>query len=199
MELEKIIGNNEKILWRGKPSRKCFMLESIFNPMLPFALIWAAFDSIFIIASIMSGEPGMIGFMSIFMLIHLMPVWIYLGGVLLAKRRYQNTEYVITDRGIYVSGGTFNYSYEMKPLTEVSHVKIDRGIFDQKLGVGDVTSVCTHGAHEEGITIHDISDYMEVFNLIKKLHTDIYSDTMFPNDMRPQGNHGYNTKYTMDK
>ena len=29
----------------------------------------------------------------------------------------------------------------------------------------------------------------------KKYQTDIYADTQFPNDYRPQSNHGYNTKY----
>ena len=42
--LEKIVGNEEKILWKGKPSKKCFILESIFNPLLPFALMWLLFD-----------------------------------------------------------------------------------------------------------------------------------------------------------
>ena len=35
-DLKGMIGENEKILWEGKPSKKCFILESIFNPLLPF-------------------------------------------------------------------------------------------------------------------------------------------------------------------
>ena len=35
----------------------------------------------------------------------------------------------------------------------------------------------------------------EVFELIKKLQEDIYTDTMYPNDLRPETNHGYTTKY----
>ena len=46
-----------------------------------------------------------------------------------------------------------------------------------------------------GINICNIAEYQEVFNLIKKMQTDIYADTMYPNDMRPEGNHGYQTKY----
>lgn len=203
--LEKIIGNEEKILWKGKPSKKCFILESIFNPLLPFALIWLCLDLFFIGASMSVGEGAFGGFILVFMLFHLMPVWIYLGGVLLSFRRYKNTEYVITDRGIYVSGGVFSYTYEMKPFTELSHVRIHRGIFDQSLGVGDVeassnqtfnyTNRSNSSAVTAGISIKDIPDYMEVFNMVKKLQTDIYSDTMYPNDLRPKENHGYKTEY----
>lgn len=43
--------------------------------------------------------------------------------------------------------------------------------------------------------INSISEYSKVFQLVKKLQKDIYSDTMFPNDLRPEENHGYRTKY----
>ena len=43
--------------------------------------------------------------------------------------------------------------------------------------------------------IADIKDYRKVFELIKKLQEDIYTDTMYPNDLRPETNHGYTTKY----
>lgn len=203
--LEKIIGNEENVLWKGKPSKKCFVLESVFNPMLPFALLWLFFD-LFAIGKMMSTVNGGAGmFVLVVMLFHLMPVWIYLSGVLLSLRRYKNTEYVITERGIYVSGGAFSYTYEMKPFTELSHVRIHRGIFDQYLGVGDVeassnqmfnyTNTSNRSASMAAISIKDIPDYEEVFNLVKKLQTDIYSDTMYPNDLRPKENHGYNTQY----
>ena len=38
-------------------------------------------------------------------------------------------------------------------------------------------------------------NYQKVFELIKKLQTDIYADTMYPNDLRPQENRGYSTEY----
>ena len=44
-ELATMVGKDEKILWFSKPDKKCFILESIFNPMLPFALLWLLFDS----------------------------------------------------------------------------------------------------------------------------------------------------------
>ena len=203
--LENIIGNEEKVLWKGKPSKKCFLLESIFNPMLPFALMWLFFDIFAFGKSMSIGSGAFGGFIIIFMFFHLMPVWIYLSGVLLSLRRYKNTEYVITERGIYVSGGVFSYTYEMKPFTELSHVRIHRGIFDQYLGVGDVeassnqtfnyTNTSNRSASMAAISIKDIPDYAEVFNMVKKLQTDIYSDTMYPNDLRPKENHGYNTQY----
>ena len=82
----------------------------------------------------------------------------------------------------------------MKPFAELSHISIHRGIFDQILGVGDVVFTCDHRG---GLTICDIKDYKRVFNMTKKLQTDIYSDTMYPNALRPAENPGYNTKYKL--
>ena len=39
-ELKLLIGKDEKIIYAGKPNKKCFIFESVFNPLLPFALIW---------------------------------------------------------------------------------------------------------------------------------------------------------------
>lgn len=43
-DLKKLVDNNEKILYEGKPNKKCFIFESIFNPLMPLALIWAIID-----------------------------------------------------------------------------------------------------------------------------------------------------------
>lgn len=199
-DLELMVGTNETILWRGRPHKKCFILESIFNPLLPFALIWAVVDAIVFGVIAFSGGP--VHFVVMFLAVHLMPVYIYIGGVVLSFRKYRNTAYIITDKGIYVSGGTFSFTYEMKPFTDLSHINIRRGIWDQMLGVGDVISVCSHSglssghSHASGgLTICDIPDYQNVFNLIKQLQTDIYADTQYPNDLRPKENHGYQTQY----
>lgn len=210
-DLELMVGQQEQILWRGRPDKRCFIFESIFNSMLPFALIWGLLDGSMIAGMTRVSGPAGQGFglaMAGFFILHMMPVWIYLGGVLFSILKYKHTEFIITDKGVYISGGTFTYNYEMKPFTDLSHINIHRGIFDQLLGVGDVIMVCghtvyngdsrsSHNGHSahDGFKIYDIPDYQRVFSMVKQLQTDIYSDTMYPNDMRPQENHGYRTSY----
>ncbi len=209
-ELELMVDSNEKVLWKGKPNKRCFILEGIFNPMLPFALVWFLFDSIFIVSTAMEAKAtGTIPIFSIiFLLFHLMPVWIYLGGIIFVLRRYKHTEYIVTDKGVYYSGGLFSYTCNMKPFTELARVNIHRGIIDQIIGVGDVVLTSNNIADyyssnvrvngrpiNVGITIADIKEYRKVFELIKKLQEDIYTDTMYPNALRPEENQGYRTKY----
>ena len=41
-ELTLLVGKGEKILYAGKPDKRCFIFECIFNPLLPFAVLWAS-------------------------------------------------------------------------------------------------------------------------------------------------------------
>jgi len=198
-ELKRIVGSNEKILYEGKPNKKCYVFESIFNPLLPFALIWAIFDFGVIGGALSTENSGNVLFFLIpFMLLHLMPVWIYLGGILFTVRRYKNTAYIVTDRAIYVSGGVFTTNINTKPFAELSHINLHRGIFDQMFNVGDIIATSNH-LNQNGkittITISSVSNYIDVFNIVKKVQTDIYTDVMYPNAKRPNENPGYNTEY----
>lgn len=213
-ELESMVGKNEHVFWKGNPDKKCFILESIFNPLLPLAILWLLFDAFFLSKALGTGDSGVRYFIICFMVLHLMPVWLYLGGVIFSVRKYRRTGYIVTDKGVYISGGLFSYSNRMKPFAELSNIEIHRGVFDQMLGVGDVIITTSGGpmtsssivtarsvdsvAMSGNLVLKDLSDYQDVCSLIKQLQTDIFSDTMYPNDLRPESNHGYRTKYYPD-
>lgn len=201
-DLKQMVNSGEKILWEGRPDSKCFKFETIFNPLLPFAIVWLLFDGFVMGFGLSTAFQMGQGFAAVFMipffLLHLMPVWLYLGGIILMRRRYQNTYYIVTDRAIYISGGVITKHVQTKPFAEMSHIDLHRGIFDQKFNVGDV--ICTSSQHStEGATsaikISSISNYIDVFNMVKKLQQDVYADIMYPNDKRTSENHGYNTEY----
>ena len=198
-DLKKLVSENENILYEGKPNKKCFIFESIFNPLMPIALLWGVIDFGIMGGAFFFSEVKQMAFFIIpFMLLHLMPVWLYLGGIIFTFRRYKNTYYIVTDSGIYVSGGVFSKTYNHKPFAELSHVDLHRGVFDQMFNVGDIittSSQLSSNNTNASISICSISDYIDVYNLVNKLQKDIYTDVMYPNDKRPTENHGYNTKY----
>lgn len=206
MTLRNQISSNETIIWEGKKDVKVSILEGIFNPLLPFAIVWLLIDTgfigVFMGGFVSSGTPALFTLGTAgFFLIHLMPVWLYLFGVLTAGMKAKNTEYLITDRAIYIQTGVFKTVTEMKPFADLSHVTVSQGIFDKMCGTGDVITVCSHvsttseGGHSHGMNIDNIKDYESVFRLVKEYQEAIYTDTMYPNDLRPRENHGYNTTY----
>lgn len=193
-ELKSMVGTSETIFYEGKPDKKCFIMESILNPLLPVAIVWAIFDLGFL-----SFGAGSMSFVMVpFMLFHMMPVWIYLFGVVFSFRKYKNTYYIVTDHAVYVSSGIFTMNLETKTFAELSRVNLHRGVFDQMFGVGDIqitTNQYTKKNTPALLNINSIANYTEVYQLVKKLQRDVYSDMMYPNDLRPEENHGYQTKY----
>ena len=83
-----VLAAGESILWRGKPKKSAFIATKSLT-MLPIAIIWLCFDSVLIMEAFQGDGPW---FLIPFMLLHLMPVWIYLGGVLFSFRRHRHTE-----------------------------------------------------------------------------------------------------------
>ena len=77
-ELKSMVGNDETVLYEGKPDKRCFLFESIFNPLLPIAIIWAVID----LGLLGFADGGFQPILTPFMLFHMMPVWIYLSGVI---------------------------------------------------------------------------------------------------------------------
>ena len=81
-----VLVNGESIIWSGKPKKSAYIINKFFT-MLPFAIIWLMFDSIFIISFIASGSfMEMLWFIIPFFALHLMPVWIWLSNVLTDKK-----------------------------------------------------------------------------------------------------------------
>ena len=189
-----MVGKDEEILWTGKPNLKCFVLEAIFNPLLPFAIVWALFDGFFITAVFHKGEivqqmPFLPIVLIAFFAVHLMPVWIYLGGVLFACLRQKHTDFIITNKGVYASGGTFSQTFDHKEIAQIDSVQIHRGIFDQWIGVGDIILSSTteenlnlpfqlpmqnkmgplRSVKQSNITLHDLPDFQAAYELLKEL------------------------------
>ena len=148
--------------------------------MLPIAFIWGLIDfSFFSLAFHQEGFPKEMGvFLIGFFALHLMPVWIYLAGIIFSFLRYQNTSFAITDQGVYISSGMFTQNYERKPFAEMSHVNLSRGIIDRMIGVGDVVMTSqadryvTRNPLIHGTSICDIKDYAEVYQIVLHEFTD---------------------------
>ncbi len=194
-----LLEDNEKPLWQGKPNKTCFILEAIFNPLLPFAIIWALVDFGFIHAAF--SNPGkydqnVLLFTIPFFTLHLMPVWIYLGGILVSFFNYKHTEFLVSDKGIYCSYGVFSTKYKHKSLSDIKTVTIERGMVDNWIGVGDVNCLEDRDKYYSKrefyntgiITICDIPDFSELYHLINQLINDTKKDNIVPDDMRPYGN-----------
>lgn len=184
---------DEKILWEGKPDKKSYVLGRIVQ-MMPIALIWLAFDGfgIFMIATQAKGLPTFAYFLFVgFFLIHLTPVWIWIANIVSAFKRLKNTEYAFTDKRIIIKTGFFA-KFDMIFYSDIAGLNMHVGIIDKMFKVGDII-IMTNS--DVTYMVEDIDNPYFILERLQKISNDIKTDMQFPNDLRPEENHGYNTQY----
>lgn len=184
--------DGEKILWEGKPNKKSFVLARIVK-MMPFALLWLAFDGFFIgMLCTVEGIPKFVYFIMIgFFAIHLTPVWIWIGNIVTAFKRLKNTEYAFTDKRIIIKTGFFA-KFDTVFYMDIASIDLRVGFIDRMFHVGDII-IRTNS--EMSYMVEDIDNPYFIQERLQKIVNDIKTDMHFPNDLRPDENHGYNTQY----
>lgn len=191
--IEDMIDKDESILLRLKPNKKVFVLSSILR-LLPIVLIWGALD-IFAITQFASSVSGSdLWFMILFFALHLFPVWGWIAGIVKAYAEHKNIEYVFTDKRILIRSGIIGIDFKSMFYSEVESVSARVGILERIFKVGDIYILAT----SQSAVLQDIPDPYFILNKLKKITLDIKTDIYYPNDLRPDKNHGYNTKYIKD-
>lgn len=193
-KIEDFLNEDEQILWRAKPKKSAFIWSKILN-MLPFALIWLAFDGAFIglmvSFDLFSSMPvGLIIFLVVFFLFHLTPFWIWLSNVITATAQHKNIEYAFTDKRIIIRTGIIvdiqNIFY-----MDIQGVNLKVGLIDRMLKVGDIYITTKLNT----IVLWDLENPYMIVNKLQKISSDIKADMYFPNALRPEENEGFKTKY----
>lgn len=188
-----ILEPDEQLLWEGKPKRQAFLLNSFFK-MFPIAIIWLIFDVGFIVAFVsVSGSlsPFILIFLIVFFGFHLFPVWMWISNVLTANRQHKNLEYAFTNKRIIVKSGIIGIDFKNIYYSEISSVNLKVGIIDRIMKVGDIYIKSL----ESATVLYDLENPYFITQKLQKIVVDIKTDIEFPNNLRPDENNGYNTKY----
>lgn len=195
-KIEDLINDGEQLLWRGKPKKSAFILSSIFS-MLPLALIWLIFDGGFIATLFIFGEElpvYAIIILSLFFIIHLTPVWIWLANVVSANRKHKNIEYAFTNERIIIRSGVIGIDIINIYYNDITSVSLKVSWIDKLLKVGDI--YISSKSHSQ--VLYDITDPYFITNKLQKIVNDIKNDIEFPNELRPEVNRGLKTQYEND-
>jgi len=187
----------ESILWRGKPKKSAFIASRSLT-MLPIAAIWLILDLSFLSGMFFSGTLSL--FTSLFFVLHLMPVWIWLVSTLTAGKRWHNTVYYVTNRRIIVQGGFLAVNEKSVFYKDIRNAQLRIGFFDKIAGTGSVVLDDGHYDYHRrrnypGTKLEHLENAKSAYALIQKTILDIQTDIEYPNAYRPEQNPGYQTDY----
>ena len=126
-----------------------------------------------------------------FFAVHLMPVWIWLANILKANRNHKNLEYAFTEKRIIIRSGVIGIDFKNIYYSDIEGVNLKVGIIDRLCKVGDIYIQ----ANTQTSVILDIENPYFILSKLQKIVLDIKTDIYFPNNLRPDENDGYKTKY----
>ena len=193
-KVEDILEEDEEILVSLTPNKKVYILEAIFRG-LPIALLWGGIDTFIIIMMSRSGFFELsfaVLFVVFFFAIHLIPVWMYIWGIVKRTMDYKNLQYYLTNKRIILRNGLIGIDFKVFYYSDIASVTVKVGIFDRNFKVGDLYIQSTN----QRAVLEDIENPYFYLSKIQKIVQDIKTDMAFPNNLRPKENDGYQTKYT---
>lgn len=193
--IDDVLDSDEKVLWRGKPNAKSYVLANILK-MMPIAVLWLVIDGLiiyFITRGLIEGQIplAMLAFFIPFFLLHLTPVWIWIANTVKAVKEVKNLEYAVTDKRVIIRSGMIGIDFKFINYTEIDSVNVKVGLIDKIFNVGDIY---INSSVNSGV-LWDVSDPYGIGRALQKVTMDIKSDIHYPNAMRPDNNPGYKTEY----
>lgn len=209
-ELDKILDQEEKVLWEGTPSFWPFLLGgSIFTFI--FGLFWMVFLIPFIFTAfrdIVSGSH-IYGF-GIFLLPHFwVGLFLVIGIPVYLILVYKHTYYAITEKRVVFQKGWIGRDFESIDFDQISNIEVNVGVFDKIFEKGNTGSILVstagsftqtnRGTYQKRYVISNVKNPYDVFKFFKKVSYDVKADIHYPNKLRPGENSGYQTKYDLDK
>ena len=148
---------------------------------------------------------GFYNFLSVFMLIHMMPLWVGLGNMIRLIFVYRNTYFCYTDKRVIIKTGFMGVDYKIKDFYNIGNIEVNVGPLENILGVGtirideEIVKTNNNSSRRVGNRLYGIQRPYEVFKDLKEVVMDIKTDINYPNEYRPDVNKGYNTRYDKKK
>lgn len=201
--IRQLLDQDEQIIWEGKPDRVTYIIGS--PVFYLFAILWGAFDFAFIGLMFRGGigGAGPIGFFMVpFFLLHLMPVWITVGGPVYRAINWHYINYMITARRVYIESGIIGRDVNVIEYTDIREPSVNVGLIEKLRGCGSIRLNPYTTSNGDGGTrtsfravLAHIAEPYAVFKMLKQMSLDIKSDIYYPNAERPEENPGYRTRY----
>jgi len=194
-EFYDILNSNEKILWSDKPNKTIHLLKGL--PMFVIGLIWGIIDIGILLAI---GNSAPIFFIGPFMLLHMMPFWIGIGGMARLFLNYKNIYFAYTDKRIIVKSGLWGIDYKSVNLDSITDIEVNVNPVENGKGLGTIIindSFIGHGNNRRrlGTRLYGVDNPYEIYKDLKKVSLDVRTDISYPNELRPVSNPGYSTEY----
>jgi len=185
--LKDILDSDETIIWEGKPTKSVYTLGTIISNLI-WLIILCFFAGIMLLG-VGAKEGDKIGLNNWHWLL-LIFVVIYCILVIYRMKYYETLEYAYTNKRVFVKGGVFGTDYNSVDYSAIENIDVNVTVLQKMFKCG---TVIFRGAVSHNLV--SIKEPYEVFKSLKTVAFDVKTDIYYPNNLRPDENNGYKTKY----
>lgn len=207
-EFNKVLNNNEKIFWEGKPSFWPFLLGgSLFITL--FGMFWLGITIPTVLIASSAASTSLNSLLPMGFLFVMPHFWIGIamtfGPIAYKLLVFKKVRYAITDRRVLVQGGVIGRDFQFIDFDQITNAEVNVGVFDTLLNQGKTGTIAIssagtfvstkNGAVAKPYNLSNVENPYEVFKLLKGVSMDVKTDIQYPNKLRPEENPGYKTNY----
>ena len=121
------------------------------------------------------------GFKTLFTIVFLvLPIAFISLRMVLAIKEHKNTEYVVTNKRVFISSGVLGVDCDHIYFYDIDSVRADVTFFEKIFGVGTVILA----SDSKGYAFRQISDVYKIANEIQAITRTEKTDALYPNDKR---------------
>ncbi len=121
------------------------------------------------------------GFKTLFTIVFLvLPIAFISLRMVLAIMEHKNTEYVVTNKRVFISSGVLGVDCDHIYFYDIDSVRADVTFFEKIFGVGTVILA----SDSKGYAFRQISDVYKIANEIQAITRTEKTDALYPNDKR---------------
>ena len=189
-KVDTMLAEGESIAMRIKPKALPFTLKksatAIFAGLVLiviFAVFALSFNNDLSMLTLLSifENTSFGGFKTLCTIVFLvLPIAFISLRIVLAIMEYKNTEYVVTNKRVFISSGVLGVDCDHIYFYDIDSVRADVTFFEKIFGVGTVILA----SDSKGYAFRQISDVYKIANEIQAITRTEKTDALYPNDKR---------------
>ena len=189
-KVDTMLAEGESIAMRIKPKALPFTLKKSATAILAglvliaiFAVFALSFNNDLSMLTLLSifENTSFGGFKTLFTIVFLvLPIAFISLRMALAIMEHKNTEYVVTNKRVFISSGVLGVDCDHIYFYDIDSVRADVTFFEKIFGVGTVILA----SDSKGYAFRQISDVYKIANEIQAITRTEKTDALYPNDKR---------------
>jgi len=162
--LEHQLRDGEYVLAQFKPEkaalRRCAILGASSVP-LPFVILWLVIG-LGVVIGVGISEPSALLFVLPFMLVWMFPVWLWVGGIVVATRNYPYIHYAMTNMRFLCRRRRIDRRFRTVPFEQINRIWVRNKAF----GKFQKITIITHGWQKYYIS--GLSNGHEIYDVLDR-------------------------------